>query len=177
VSAALGELFDWASDFDSPTRGLSFVKFGLAGCAASPARWHRRWRDAIASLPPSVKCVPVAYADEHSAGGPSLVATMDWAAENGCEFMLIDTFCKDGRDLARFCDQRTLGELLQGARRRGLRLGLAGGLARAALKKIVSLGPDLVGVRGAACRGGRLGDVDESLVRSLAALVARGQPA
>jgi uncharacterized protein (UPF0264 family) len=183
VSAALGELCDWSGDFDPRAERLSFVKFGLAGCkfglagrAAGRDDWQRRWRRAIASLPPSVAAAPVAYADEQLAQGPSLAATIDWAAENGCSFVVIDTFCKEGLDLTRFCDGPKLGELLGQAHRHGLRLGLAGGLAGKALETIVALGPDLVGVRGAACRGGRLGEVDASLVRSLAALVARRKP-
>lgn len=175
VSAALGELSDWSGQIDPRAGRLSFVKFGLAGCAAGRAAWQRRWRRATAELPPSLACVPVAYADEQSAEGPSLAATIDWAADNGCSFVLIDTFCKSGVDLARFCQRPKLGELLERAHRHGLRLGLAGGLAGQALANVVSLGPDLIGVRGAACRGGRLGEVDESLVRSLAALVAAGR--
>ena len=52
------------------------------------------------------------------------------------------------------------------ARSAGLLFAVAGSLAPPALEALAAIA-DVIGVRGAACRGGRLGTVDAELVRRL----------
>jgi uncharacterized protein (UPF0264 family) len=59
-----------------------------------------------------------------------------------------------------------LHTLAADARSAGLLLAIAGSLDLAALDRVAGIA-DVVGVRGAACRGGREGSVDAELVRRL----------
>ena len=176
VSAAWGELLDWrpnlVSCLTSSVARLRFLKVGLAGCATRPAQWHAAWDAARRETPPGVALTPVAYADAATAESPSPRAAIDWAGAAGCRTMLIDTFRKDAGNLADHCLEEELCELVAAARRLRIRLGLAGSLAGQTFARVVGLGPALVGVRGAACRGGRQGVVDAALVGELAAAVA-----
>ncbi len=191
VSAALGELrdsfagetnsSDGPSDRDSAftaaLAGLDFVKVGLAGLGSSIAAWSKPWQTAVATLPRGLSCVPVVYADLAASNGPSLAAALDWAVDRGSPFLVIDTFRKDGRGLTSHCDRALLESLIAQARASGIRLGLAGALAGDALALVVAMTPDVVGVRGAACIGGRGGAVRENRVRALADLVTQSPAA
>ncbi|HEX9108882.1 MAG TPA: (5-formylfuran-3-yl)methyl phosphate synthase, partial [Longimicrobiales bacterium] len=59
------------------------------------------------------------------------------------------------------------GGLLYTATEYGLLAALAGSLGVAEIARAESLGAELVGVRGSACEGGRLGRVREEKVRAL----------
>jgi hypothetical protein len=56
---------------------------------------------------------------------------------------------------------------MRGARRRGLETGLAGGLVARSIRALAGLPVDVVGVRGAACSGGRAGRLDPGRCRAL----------
>jgi hypothetical protein len=53
---------------------------------------------------------------------------------------------------------------------------LAGSLAATALERALSLEPNFVAVRGAACRDGRTGDLHPAQLASLVKLVRTGAP-
>jgi uncharacterized protein (UPF0264 family) len=62
-------------------------------------------------------------------------------------------------------DRRGLIELVGRARESGMLVVVAGSLDLAALPDVLAANPDFVAVRGAVCRGGRTGSLDEELVR------------
>jgi uncharacterized protein (UPF0264 family) len=76
--------------------------------------------------------------------------------------------------LRRFCNS---------VRQAGLKIALAGGLRRAQVPELVVAGPDIFGVRGAACAGGRrTSPLSAKAVRALkrellANFAADGEPA
>jgi hypothetical protein len=72
-----------------------------------------------------------------------------------CSVLLLDTFDKRSGNLLEVTDCSTLRRLVGAARQVGLKIALAGGLRRGQLAELAELGPDLVGVRSAACAGGR----------------------
>jgi uncharacterized protein (UPF0264 family) len=88
--------------------------------------------------------------------------------------LLIDTFDKRGGDLLDALSWESLVEIKAAAQRAGVRLALAGSLSAASIRRLLPLAPAYFGVRGAACLGGRDGTIDEALVKSLSALIARG---
>jgi uncharacterized protein (UPF0264 family) len=58
---------------------------------------------------------------------------------------------------------------------RGKSLALAGGLVLESIPSVLALAPDIVAVRGAACRGGRRdAEIDPERVRQLARAVVSG---
>ena len=119
---------------------------------------------AAMSVRPTV--VPVAYADHVSAGSLAPEDLFRAALAAGARGFLVDTCMKDGRGLLEWVDLERLRALSASARSAGLLLAIAGSLDPAGLDRLASLA-DVVGVRGAACRGGREGSVDAALVRRL----------
>ncbi|MEX2173100.1 MAG: (5-formylfuran-3-yl)methyl phosphate synthase [Pirellulaceae bacterium] len=171
ISAALGEL---AADFDAGllprTAGFQFAKMALAGCAAR-ADWASAWLTAMANLPAGVAPVAVAYADWQAAAAPSPDEVLAAATRADCSLMLIDTWNKSRGNLL---DHLSLAELTAHSKRaagHGMRLVLAGSLDEAAIEMLLLLRPAFVGVRGAACQGGRERAIDLQRVKRLAQIV------
>jgi len=147
-----------------------YVKVGFPGPA--PAAEFRRLLSIAASAaarhPAAPRLVAVVYADRNSDSARSArIPRVVRAA--GAAAILVDTAGKDGRSLLDWWPEQTLREWIQAGRDAGLELALAGSLGPGELPVIAALAPDIIGVRGAACLGGRNGSVDATRVRSLRA--------
>jgi uncharacterized protein (UPF0264 family) len=154
-----------------------FVKVGLSA-ARDLAGARSILRHAVtlaASSPSGPGVVAVAYGD---AEGPPPGAVVELASEAGARGVLLDTWRKDGRDLFSFMAEPTVRAWATSARACGLLVAAAGSLSAAGIQRAATLPLDVVGVRGAACLGGRNGRVDQALVRALAAAIpgSRAQP-
>ena len=88
--------------------------------------------------------------------------------------MLLDTWRKDGRDLFHHLAEPAVRAWIEQARAAGLLVALAGSLSIEGVRAVAGLPADIVGVRGAACIGGRAGAVSEGLVAELKAALAQG---
>lgn len=174
VSAALGELSSGNRLDASLANDVRYAKFGLAGCLQT-SDWMHRWQAAIESLPPRVTPVAVAYADWQAAGAPDPSAVLSCAGPLGCGAVLVDTFDKTRGPLDRHLSRAALERLIVAARSAGMLCVVAGGLGHREIAQILPLEPDYVGVRGAACSGGRTGRLDAARVGQLADLVHRTQ--
>lgn len=176
LSVALGELGDWdpAAWILFP-RGVSFAKFGLAGCGRRHD-WMQRWHKVLSDFPAGVRPVAVIYADWLAAAAPAPAQVLHAAVENRCGAVLIDTFDKSLGSLLDWFALPELKELVESIRQRQMQVALAGSLSMKTAAQILPLKPDYVAVRGAVCRGSRTGPVDAERVRLLAQLVARGNP-
>ena len=171
VSAALGELLDdGLFDLARQTTGLRFAKIGLAGCHAHVG-WMDRWRTAIESLPAGVAAVPVAYADWIAANAPSPSVGVALAARLPARLLLVDTFDKRAGNLLEVVSQETLHELIEYARETRVRLAVAGSLDARTIRELLRHELEYIGVRGAACGGGRDGTIEIGRVKSLALVV------
>lgn len=173
TSAALGELNEGCEFSTSKLAGLSFAKFGLADCGTS-RRWIDELAEAIRRLPQGVAAAAVIYADWRSARAPSPASVLDAAAMLGCRALLIDTLDKAGGTLFDRVEPDELASWLHAARAQGLLSVLAGGLSLGGVKRARSLGADYLGVRGAACAGGRSGRIDRARLAELVAAVRFG---
>jgi uncharacterized protein (UPF0264 family) len=169
VSVALGELVDRPAL--PPCHGLLAVKVALAGC-----RERRDWQARLAALartvPAPTRLAVVAYADADRAAAPPVGPVLAAAVELDLWF-LVDTWQKDGHGLL---DWLPLGgelpRLADRCRDGGLHWGLAGSLTAADVPRLLSLRPNVIAVRGAACRSGdRTAAVDSEAVARLAAPV------
>jgi uncharacterized protein (UPF0264 family) len=120
--------------------------------------------------------VPVAYADHGSASAPAPEEVLGSAIETGVGAFLVDTWTKDGRRLLDHIPYARVAALSQAARAAGLVFALAGSLDATAIERVAGLA-DVIGVRGAACRGGRGGTVDPVRVRELRTRLQDYQPA
>ena len=168
VSAALGELLaDDIQQLAARAAGLRFAKIGLAGCG-SHRGWLSRWFSVVSKLPPGVQPVPVAYADWPAAGAPSPSVALSLAMQSRARLLLIDTYDKTRGGLLGHLSFESLRELADFAHSSRVQLALAGSLNAASIAKLLPLAPAYIGVRGAACRGGREGTIDTAIVKSLA---------
>jgi uncharacterized protein (UPF0264 family) len=90
------------------------------------------------------------------------------AIEIGCAGFVLDTWSKAGRCSLDLLDAERLRLLIGEAIAKPIVVVLAGSITQERLAEAASCGPTLVGVRGAACVGGRSGVVDAERVRALA---------
>jgi hypothetical protein len=172
-SAALGELIEWKPrepEF-SPALGIGYVKFGSAGID-SAAQWSELWRAVQHrfAIPASrdLRWVAVAYADWQAAKGLAPSQLLEAARTVPCDVFLVDTFDKSSGNLLKLMDPAELGQLSDLAHQAGLRIALAGGVRRAQFGELAKVYPDIIGVRGAACAGGRrTAPISATAVRAL----------
>jgi uncharacterized protein (UPF0264 family) len=160
VSAALDRLSLVARA--SPT----YLKLGFAK-VDSPRQIQRLIRTAVVASSSSAaapRIIAVAYADWERAGTvrPELITAVAMAA--GAAGVLLDTHGKDGQTLLQWLSPEQLTDWVARAREGGLVTALAGGLRSSDLAVVCPALPDVIGVRGAACRGGRWGQVSASRV-------------
>ena len=182
VSVALGEWIDgprtWGeripSDVQQALGGVAFAKLGLAG-ASSHSDWRSSWIALCRQLSLWVKPVAVLYADWQIAGSPSPPEILASVDEAGCEIVLIDTFRKDGRSLHDVVDATILSDWIaairSAARGRLRTFVIAGALTTATIPRALTLTPDYVAVRGAACGGDRTSRVCTHHVSQLISLL------
>ena len=153
--------------------GAAFVKLGFRGAAAvSQARC--RAAAARRGAGPRTGLVLVGYADWRPAHGLEPDALLALAVETGAVGVLLDTVVKDAGLFTRLAPD-AIATWVATAHAAGLFACLAGSLRGTDFALAGALGADLVGVRAAACVGGRTGRVSRRRVAALSAL-ARAAP-
>jgi len=182
LSVALGDLSDPGEvtravvDIDGITRRPRelYAKVGLAG--VGEPRPARRALEAVTEAVRASRLQPdivvVGYADYERAGALFPDAVTAVASDVASRGVLLDTWKKDGGDLFDWLSPVELRTWLERSRHQGLLTALAGSLAGPSVRDAARLGPDILGVRGAACDGGRRGVVTEGRVRELAAAIS-----
>jgi (5-formylfuran-3-yl)methyl phosphate synthase len=191
LSVALGEIGDWMRDtspigFPSPEEleGVDYRKLGMAGLTPGSAKheptlvrktqcleqvlgWTRQFGG-------STGWILVAYSDSGAADAPDPSIVMQWVIERP-EFVgvLVDTWDKTRPPT--HAPSEILLPFSEALRESGKLIGLAGGLDVDGIRGIGEISPDVWGVRGSACEGGRSGSVVFERVLALAnALQDRG---
>ena len=175
-SIALGDLaspeavFTAVASLELPVRpGPTYLKLGFAG-VRSPEIVTRILATAVATVAETGSAalvVAVAYADADRADAlaPELIAGS--AHRAGAVGVLLDTHTKDGIGLLGWLASPALASWVASARGQGLLTALAGALTLENVDAVSAAGADVVGVRGAACEGGRGGHVTAKRVREL----------
>jgi (5-formylfuran-3-yl)methyl phosphate synthase len=174
VSVALGDV-SRPEEVGAAIHGLelpqrtspTYLKLGFAG-VRSPDQIGLLIEHAVSvtgRMAASHRIVAVAYADSERAGTmpPALIPSLAEAA--GAAAVLLDTHGKDGRGLPEWLPSGALVDWVALARQAGLLAALAGSLRPRDLALVGRAHPDVVGVRGAVCSGGRQGQVSEDRVR------------
>ncbi|HEX7088639.1 MAG TPA: (5-formylfuran-3-yl)methyl phosphate synthase [Longimicrobiales bacterium] len=169
---------------------LAFAAFGAVACGADYVKvgvlGSGRVREALALLEavrraahdadPRARVVAVGYADAERVGAlpPALLPAI--ARDAGLYGVMLDTAIKDGTSALDALGDAGVAAFLAAARDAGLLAGLAGALRPEDLPRVRRLGPDVVGVRGSACEGGRFGSVRAERVRALRAALGLSTP-
>jgi (5-formylfuran-3-yl)methyl phosphate synthase len=171
ISAAMGELLE--ADSEPAPAGVAYLKWGLAGCNQRsdwPSLFAARAR-AERMQAPTVIAVPVAYADWERAKAPRPLEVIRAASGMAVSVVLVDTCIKDGSNLLDWLPLPKMQELRKKCLGLGLELALAGALDVKAIRTLLALEPDWIAVRGAACRGGRMGEICPELTASFVNLL------
>ena len=135
--------------------------------------WQRGFEGFATALPAGVEPVAVAYADWMAAASPAPAEIIAAAARSGCRTLLIDTYDKSSAGVVEAAPD--LAVWIGRAREAGMAVAVAGRLTHADIGRVAMLGADVIAVRSAVCRGGRLGRVDRTLVAAArAATLAAG---
>ena len=175
VSAAIGDMPNLPGTaalaaLGAASSGATYVKLGLWGVSTEDEA-VALLRTVRAAVPGAI-VVAAAYADArrvaHAPLAPELLPRVAHAA--GVPVCLLDTAVKDGRGLLEWQSPEALTELVAEAHAMGLEMALAGALRAEDLPLLLGTGADIVGVRSAACGGGRRsGPLDPERVRALRA--------
>ena len=171
VSAALGDARDegTVAAAAAAAAGAAFVKLGF-GDVTSEARAQRLARAARRDAGAATALVLVAYADWRRATSLAPDRLLAVAVETGATGLLLDTAWKDA-PLFALVSPDAVAAWVAAVRAAGLFAALAGSLSGADFATARAVGAELVGVRGAACVGGRKGRVSEARVAALQGLV------
>ena len=170
LSAALGECADWGAPVPPvslsaiPDSSLQFVKLGLAGLGENEnaiTSWLHLAAQIGRQLGQGTRHVAVIYADWQIARSPHPATILDalsnhLASENrepDFAGILIDTFGKESGRLTDAMPITQLGEIQERTRKQGLFLALAGRVTVDILPEVLSVSPDIVAIRSAACVG------------------------
>jgi uncharacterized protein (UPF0264 family) len=176
VTAALGDALDEraiAHTADAYARaGARLVKIGFAGITS---------RTRVASLVAAARdgaagacgVIATAYADADRVASLNPFAMIDAAAVAGATGVLLDTVDKQGPGLLGLMSSERLHSWVSAARDARLLVALAGKLTADDFRFVNDAGADVVGVRGAACDGGRTGQIVAARVRAIRSAVAR----
>ena len=168
VSAALGDL--WEHDLvdravAAREAGVTFVKVGFAGMRGRQQLHGDVLAIARAARPSAL--VLVAYADFDEADAPSPAEILALAANLRPAGILLDTYDKGRTGLTSLMHACTLATFVSRAKASGCFVALAGKLTLEDIETVHDIGADVIGLRGAACDGGRNGVVTSSRVRAL----------
>ena len=168
-SIALGELNE--TPLDELIRYVgSFVDGTVFKVALSNCCQRTDWRELAAALAKGIgtsnRLILVHYADSPQASAPSWREVLLAAVEIGSEYLLIDTWGKNGRSLLDFYTAEALQSMIAEANTVGLSVAIAGSIPMEELRNLARVGADWVGVRGAVCDGPlRTGSICETKVR------------
>lgn len=147
--------------------GADYIKIGLLGPKNRKQAIFLLKKAVEAAKDYDTKIIGACYADFERAETMTPLLLPQVASEAGCFGCMIDTYIKDGKRLFDFLSYDFLEKFVGEAHRKGLLSALAGSLGENDMKKIKTLGAEVVGVRGAVCLGGRNGIIKRELVAKL----------
>jgi dihydroneopterin aldolase len=145
--------------------GVDYVKLGLF-----PEGDARACFDALRPLARSTSLIVVVFADRLPAF--DAIAT---AAQAGAAGIMLDTADKRAGTLLDHLQPGEIGSFVARAKAQGLMLGLAGSLGASHIAPLLALEPDVLGFRGALCRGTRTGRLELEAASAIRALIPKAR--
>jgi len=138
------------------TLGVNYVKVGLHELKTKEEAVHLMQIAvrAVRDCDSSIKVVATGYADANRIGSVNPMLIPKIANEAECDFAMLDTAVKDGKNLFHFLNLDQLKSFVTEAHDYGLQVALAGSLKKEDLPILLNVGVDVAGLRSAACTGG-----------------------
>jgi uncharacterized protein (UPF0264 family) len=172
VSATIGDLPLYGAMIRDGVRataaaGVDYVKLGLF-----PGGDTANCLSLLAAEAASVRLILVVFADAL----PDFDA-VSAAARSGVSGIMLDTLGKDDGSLLDHLSFEALARFVTRAKTKGLAAGLAGSLGADHVPALLALRPDVLGFRGALCRGGsRNAAFDPVAAASIRGLIPQARP-
>ena len=151
ISATIGDIYsntillNKLTNFDS--FGLDYIKFAYFSKKISALE---KLINDIGKIKFKTKLVFVIFVDE-----PAVLEfvdkNLDFLQKNKLNFLLLDTFKKNNRDLTSYCELKYLDSLIKKCSTKKIKVGLAGRLRLKHIEEFKPLKPYLVGFRSAIC--------------------------
>lgn len=199
LSVALGEAIETSFSELAEYIGVfaegTLFKLAFSGSCGSPEEWlpspnqresvdspnlpaRTAWDNCRALFVQLSEClggrgrfIPVYYADASQACSPSWACILNLCLAAGGDRVLMDTYRKNGKCLTDYHAPEQLQSMIAQASEHGIRVALAGSLRGAEIRTLMSVGADVIGVRGAACKqNNRTDSIDQSSLQDLTAL-------
>jgi len=151
--------------------GADYIKVGLYGVKNyyQAVELMKNVVKAVKDIDEDKIVVAAGYADAYRVGAVEPLIIPKIARDAGCDVAMLDTAIKDGKTLFDFQSKEILKEFVDEAHDYGLKCALAGSIKKEHIPILKEIGTDIVGVRGAVCKGGdrNNGRIDRELVREL----------
>jgi uncharacterized protein (UPF0264 family) len=148
--------------------GARYIKAGLYGVNGYQQAYEvmAAVRRTCHDYDASIIVVAAGYADYRRFGGLDPQTLVRVAKDAECNLVMVDTAIKDGKTLFDAMGEEEIAQFVESAHKAGLQVALAGSVKREHLPAIRRSGADVVGIRGAVCRGSdRTTSIDADLVR------------
>ena len=155
LSAAMGEIINYSnvSSYNFVLENYSLIKFGTS-TADFPTIQQRLTEIARNSQRSPNSIVLAAYADFKRAESPRPDLFPAFCAQEGIEYLLIDTFLKDNSHLFTWLSAQELSCIRGKCAKLGIKLALAGKLGVEHIPALREIDPHIVGLRSAVCDDG-----------------------
>ena len=172
ISAALGDISVWMpgtiglAAYGAMQAGANYVKMGALNLSEQQATDTAK--ACVEALNGGCSMVIAGYADASRVNGLSPLKIPQIAASTRADIAMIDTAIKDGRGLLDNMSTTKLRKFVEQAHSLGLEAALAGEVKIEEVEVLASLEVDIIGIRSAACEGGRRdASISEEKVREL----------
>jgi uncharacterized protein (UPF0264 family) len=175
VSAAIGDAPDLPglmslAALGAATCNIQYVKVGLYGVRSIDRATNMLMeiKKAIKGYNQDIKIIAVAYGDGFKINAISPHDALIAAVESGYNGCMMDTIIKGEGDLFSAISVGNINKFLKLCRSKNLLSALAGSLKLEQLPLLKELNPDIIGFRGAVCRGDRVnGALDSEAVKNI----------
>lgn len=168
VSAAIGDAPDLPglmslAALGAATCNIQYVKVGLYGVRTIDRATNMLMeiKKAVKVYDKDIKIIAVAYGDAYKINALSPHDAVLAAVEAGIDGCMMDTITKEEGDLFSGISVGNINKFLKLCRGHNLISALAGSLKVEHLPLLKELRPDIIGFRGAVCRGDRVNGVME----------------
>jgi (5-formylfuran-3-yl)methyl phosphate synthase len=175
VSAAIGDAPDLPglmslAALGAATCNIQYVKVGLYGVRTTERATNMLMeiKKAVKGYNQDIKIIAVAYGDAYKIKALSPLEALSAAAEAGIDGCMLDTIVKGEGNLFSGISVGNINKFIKLCRSNNLVSALAGSLKMEHLPLLKKLHPDIIGFRGAVCRGDRVnGSLNSEAVKAI----------